>query len=184
MIMQRTLFHVALSLALLTGSLAPYSADAATPGAVRTIDQGIHKLNALDGQLVIITGTYQDTTAYKRSLSVFFQKNGDPVWHHVPIAEDKDTLTTEWFHVSRGESTLSDAAVVQRGKDIFLIVVERNPDKRVFKTTRYRFQKSGDDYPDAPSLLFVPQSSNTVSGTKSDTVETMLQKETGTTVHN
>jgi hypothetical protein len=181
--MQRPLFQTVLSLALLAGGLAPGCASIAAPTAIRTTDQGIHKLDALDGQLIVVTGTYQDTTAYKRSLSVFFQKKSDPVWHHVPIAEDKDTLTTEWFHVSRGETTLSDAAVVQKGNDVFLIVVERNQEKRIFKTTRYRFQKSGDDYPDAPSLLFVPQSSISTSGAKSDSVETILRNETGMTAH-
>jgi len=160
-----------------TGPATSLAGVTAPPPVIRTTDQGLHHIGVAGGQLTVVIGTYQNTQVYKRSLSAYFQRNGESKLNLVPIVESEVDYTTEWFNLSRGETTLADAALVSKGSSVNLIIVDRSPEKNVFTVKRYLFREAGNDYPDGPGMLFVPQSSKTLSSKKSDSVESVLKRE-------
>jgi hypothetical protein len=152
-------------------------AQAAAAPVIRTSDQGLHRIAVPGGQLIAIKGTYQDTQRYKRSLSFFFQATNKGEWQHVPVVESETDYTTEWFHSTEGETTMSDAVIVRGSSAVFLIVVDKLPGKNAYKVARYAFGEADDSHPDGPAYLFIRRSLRTVTGRASDSVETMLDKE-------
>jgi len=149
----------------------------AATNAVRTTQQGLHSWHTESGKLYAVTGTYQDTTTYRRSMSFYFQANGESEWQQVPIVESSVDLTTEWTSASRGETTWRDAVVVPRGKNVYLIIANRVIHKAAISVARYKFSPSGDDFPDAPAALFVPLSQATHQLARFKSIEAVLDKE-------
>ncbi|GAB3375833.1 hypothetical protein [Massilia agri] len=153
------------------------SAIAASDAVVRTTQQGMHSWKTAAGRLFMVAGTYQDTTAYRRSVSFCFQENDQGDWLQVPIVESKVDLTNEWTTASLGETTLRDAAVVPLGKDVYLIIANRHTDSPTIVVKRYRLSAAGNDYPDGPAMLFVPVSTATYQVAKLKSVEAVLDRE-------
>ncbi|AVR97104.1 hypothetical protein [Pseudoduganella armeniaca] len=69
---------------ILAGSLALAAQASAT---VSSQQQGLHQWPALKGKLILINGTYQDTTTYKRSLTFYFESKPGGEWLHVPVVD-------------------------------------------------------------------------------------------------
>lgn len=157
--------------------VAAAAAHAAPLQSIRTTDQGIHTIRTAGGKLTVVAATYQDAQVYKRSFSLFFQDGKENELQLVPIMESKVDHPTQWMHISRGETTIEDAAVVPRGTKVYLVVVSKPDDKPAFEVVRYVFKVDAGDYPDGPFYLFAPESSTTLRGTKSDSVETILDRE-------
>ena len=166
--------------ACLLGALAfsgAGSAHAAADAVVRTTQQGLHSWKIETGKLYMVAGSYQDTVAYRRSMSFYFQSNGQSEWHQVPIVESQVDLTTAWTSASRGETTLRDAIVVPRGKNVYLVIANRMADKPAITVARYKFVLDSDDFPDGPSALFVPLSSASYPLKNVKSIEAVLDKE-------
>ncbi len=173
-------FPHAVLAACLFGALLPGrtgSANAASDAVVRTTQQGVHSWKTTSGKLFMVAGTYQDTTAYRRSVSFYFQENDQGDWMQVPIVESKVDLTTEWTTASRGETTLRDAALVPLGKDVHLIIADRRADGPTIVVKRYRLSAAGNDYPDGPAMLFVPVATATYQVAKVKSIEAVLDRE-------
>jgi hypothetical protein len=152
-------------------------AHAASDTVVRTTQQGVHSWKTAEGKLFMVAGTYQDAVTYRRSMSFYFQANGESNWRQVPIVESPVDFTTEWTSASRGEATLRDAVVVPRGNAIYLVIANRVVDKPTIAVARYKFSMGGEDYPDAPEALFVPLSASSYPLAKTKSIEAVLDKE-------
>ena len=79
--------------------------------------QGVTEWKLASGKLILVAGTYQDTTSYKRSMTFYHQEKTGAEWMHVPIAEGKVDFPLTFFSISSGETTVEDAVVVARGED-------------------------------------------------------------------
>lgn len=160
---------------ILAGSLTlAVQADA----AVSSQQQGLHQWPALKGKLILINGTYQDTTTYKRSLTFYFESRPGAGWLHVPVVDGAGAQALTWFSISQGEQTVADAAVVARGDGIELVVAETRPGKSApIAVRRYRLAESDDDNPDGPAYYFKTLSATSYPAKARQTVDTVLKKE-------
>ena len=70
-------------------ALACCMALGAVPAAasVTSQQQGLHQWPVLKGKLILVNGTYQDTTSYKRSLTFYFESKAGAEWLHVPVVD-------------------------------------------------------------------------------------------------
>lgn len=152
-------------------------AHAAADAVVRSTQQGLHSWKIQSGKLFMVAGTYQDTVTYRRSMSFYFQSDGDSEWQQVPIAESRVKLTTDWTSASRGETTLRDAVLVPRGKVVYLVIASRMVDRPTIAVSRYKFALDSDDFPDGPSALFIPLSTTSYQLANVKSIEAVLDKE-------
>jgi hypothetical protein len=136
-------------LSTLAGSALP--AKAVT---VSSTKQGMEQWRALNGKLILVAGTYQDTTNYKRSLTFFFEEKAGAQWLHVPIIESEADHTLTWFTISSGETTVADAVVSTQGDNIYLITAEKTSGKTGVTANWYKFVAAGSDFPDGPAYVF------------------------------
>jgi hypothetical protein len=150
---------------------------AATDAVVRTTQQGLHSWKLQSGKLFMVASTYQDTVTYRRSMSFYYQSSGQSEWQQVPIVESQVDLTTAWTSASRDETTLRDAVVVPRGKNVYLVIANRLVDKPTIAVSRYKFALDSDDFPDGPSALFVPLSTASYQLANVKSIEAVLDKE-------
>jgi len=144
---------------------------------VFTTQQGLHTWNTKSGKLFMVTGTYQDTTSYRRSISFYFKEENDPTWLQVPIIESAVDSTTAWTSASRGETTLRDATVFARGNGIYLIIAELDVKKAIISVSRYKFSSTEEDFPDGPEKLFIPKSTKKYQLSKIKSIEGALNLE-------
>jgi hypothetical protein len=157
------------------------AAIAATPAGNTSLSseqQGIHQWQVLGGKLVLITGTYQDVLAYKRSLTFYFESKPGEAWMHAPIIDGDKRNALTWLSISQGEQTVADAAVVTRANGVELVIAETKP--RVLapiSVTWYRFNEAGEEETDGPSYFFKKTSSTSYPGNAKLTVEQVLKKE-------
>jgi len=161
-------------------ALASCGGACAAPAAavVGSQQQGMHQWKALDGKLILINGTYQDTSSYKRSLTFYFESKAGPEWLHVPVVDSPTGQTLTWFSVSQGEQTVADAAVVARADGVQLVIAETRPGARTPITVRwYQLAEAGDDNPDGPAYAFKKMSATSYPASAKLTIEQVLKKE-------
>jgi hypothetical protein len=175
--LKKNMVALACMLALAAGTtiVSTSSVQAAT---ITSSKQGLQQWSVLNGKLMLVAGTYQDTTSYKRSLTFFFEEKAGGAWLHVPVIESEADHTLTWFSVSAGETTVADAIVTTQGDGIYLIIAEKKGDKSSITATWYKFSAAGADFPDGPAYLFKSIASNAYPKTRL-TVEDVLKKETG-----
>jgi hypothetical protein len=53
--------------------------------SVSSQQQGMHQWQLPKGKLILINGSYQDVTTYKRSLTFYFEDKPGAAWLHVPL---------------------------------------------------------------------------------------------------
>jgi hypothetical protein len=159
--------------------LAACLAIAVPAGAAVTSDQqGLHQWPALDGKPILVNGTYQDTTTYKRSLTFYFQGKSGGAWLHVPLIDSDSAPTFTWFSIAHGEQTVADAAVVAEAGSVELVIAETRPGAAASITVRtYRLTEAGDDMPDGPAYYFKKISATRYPASAKLTVEQVLKKE-------
>lgn len=154
----------------------------AIPGSgsasVSSQQQGLHQWPVFKGKLVLINGTYEDTTTYKRSLTFYFEGKPGSEWLHVPVIDSETERTLTWFSISRGEQTIADAVVVARDDGVELVLAETRPGARAPIAVRwYRLAEAGDDNPDGPAYFFKKISATSYPASAKLTVEQVLKKE-------
>lgn len=162
-------------------ALAAHGGVSAAPGAaiVSSQQQGLHQWPVLKGKLVLVNGTYQDTTTYKRSLTFYFESKPGAEWLHVPVIDSPTEQDMTWFSISQGEQTVADAAVVARGETVELVIAETKPGKSAPIAVRwYRLAESDDDNPDGPGYFFKKTAATSYPAKAKLTVEQVLKKET------
>jgi hypothetical protein len=154
---------------------APAAAAAST---VSSQQQGMHQWQILNGKLILINGTYQDTTSYKRSLTFYFESKAGAEWLHVPVVDSETEQPLTWFSISRGEQTVADAAVVARADRVELVIAETRPGARGPISVRwYRLAEAGDDNVDAPGYFFKKMAVTSYPASAKLTIEQVLKKE-------
>lgn len=157
---------------LLAALCAMQAASAAT---FTTMQQGMQQLKALNGKLIMVTGSYHDTTSYKRSLTFYFEEKPGGEWLHVPVIASEVDHDLTFFSVSKGEETIEDAVLTTQGADNFLIVAEKKGTGVIAHW--YKFAAAGADYPDGPAFMFKPAGTKSYAKNSNPTVENVLQKE-------
>ncbi|WEF34321.1 hypothetical protein [Pseudoduganella chitinolytica] len=154
------------------------AAPAGAAASVSSLQQGLHQWAVLKGKLVLVNGTYQDVTTYKRSLTFYFESKPGAAWLHVPVIDSPTEQETTWFSISQGEQTVADAAVVARGEGVELVIAETKPGKGAPVAVRwYRLAESDDDNPDGPAYFFKRTSATSYPAKAKLTVEQVLKKE-------
>jgi hypothetical protein len=145
---------------------------------VSSQQQGMHQWQLPKGKLILINGSYQDVTTYKRSLTFYFESKPGEEWLHVPITDGNARHALTWFSISQGEQTVADAMVVMRANRVELVIAETRP--RVAAPIAvhwYRFTEAGDEDTDGPAYSFKKVSATSYSTNTRLTVEQVLKQE-------
>lgn len=148
---------------------------------VTPMHQGLHQWPALGGKLMLVVGTYQDTTAYRRSYTFYFKQAKSETWYQTPVFDKKGLPEFEWDSTSGGETTLADGVVVARPDGVYFITADKRADRGYAErgditVTWNKLVTDDKDYPDGPAYLFKPNF--TRSYPKSAlTVEAVLARE-------
>ena len=154
---------------------------AAIPAGAIPMKQGLHQWPALKGKLMLVVGTFQDSTSFHRSYTFYFKDGKDEAWNQVPVRNKAGRAQFEWDSATGAEVTLADGVVLQRPEGMYFIVADKHAeqtyqDKGDIIVTWYKLIESGDDHPDDPAYQFKPEF--TRSYPKSGlTVEAILAKE-------
>jgi len=162
----------------LSGAAAPASAATANTNAVvRSTQQGLQQWSIAGGKLMLVNGSYQDTTTYKRSLTFYFREAGNDAWNHVPIIETEVDRPLTWFSESQGETTQADALVWQKPDGVYLVTASVTTTPNEFRVVIYKFVEAGDDFPDGPAHLFKRVAEKKCPARKCASVEDALKWE-------
>lgn len=152
----------------------------AAPGhaSVSSLQQGTHQWPALKGKLILVNGTYQDITTYKRSMTFYFERKPGADWLHVPVVTSETDQDLTWFNISQGEQTLADAVVVARPDGIELVVAETKPGASAPVAVRcYRLVEADQEQSYGPGYIFKKISTKSWPAKAGLTVEQVLEKE-------
>lgn len=165
-----------LAFMLATVSAAPAPAPVKVPPAqiIPSTKQGMQKFAQPGGNLVMIAGSYQDVTTYKRSLTFYFVDKTSTDWDHVPIYDVEVGNTLTWFSISTGETTTADAVLALYGDAAYLIIAER-PAKGQINATWFKLIEADGNSNDGPAHQFVKIATHVHPRTKS--IEDVLKAE-------
>ncbi|NGZ87440.1 hypothetical protein [Duganella aceris] len=167
--------------ALCSMTLYGGSAFAVAPAEAIPMKQGLHQWPALKGKLILVVGTYQDTTSFRRSYNFYFKDGKDEAWNQVPVRNKAGRMQFEWDSASGAEVTLADGIISPRADAVYFIVADKRADqsyqeKGDITVTWYKLIESGDDMPDDPAYQFKPAFARTYPKSAA-TVEAILSKE-------
>lgn len=156
-------------------------AHATAPSESVPMTQGWHRWSALQGELILVVGSYQDTTNFHRSYTFYFKDNKDETWNQVPVRNKTGRLQFEWDSASGAEITLADGVISHRDHAVYFVVADRRADQgyqaRADTTvTWYKLIESGEDMPDDPAYQFKPIFTRTYPQSAA-AVETILGRE-------
>lgn len=144
---------------------------------VTTMQQGLHQWSIGSGQLILIAGTDEDTTRYKRSFTFYFRETARGNWLHVPIIEGPVDFAKTWYTASRGESTLADTVVIVKGNVVRLVIVSLKTSGMSVDVDEYNFVQEDPQYPDGPAYLFKKTARNSLPVRNEQTVSGILEQE-------
>jgi hypothetical protein len=154
---------------------------AAVPQEGVPMKQGLHQWPAMKGKLILVTGTYQDTTAFRRSYNFYYKDGKDEAWNQVPLLNKAGRMQLEWDSASGGEVTLADGVVSARNDAVYFIVADKRADhgyaeKGDITVTWYKLAQAGDELPDGPAYYLKPEFTRSYPKSAA-TVESILTKE-------
>lgn len=153
---------------------APTPAKVAAAQIIPSTKQGMQKFPQPSGNLIMIAGSYQDVTTYKRSLTFYFTDKAGTDWDHVPIYDVEVGNTLTWFSISSGETTTADAELALHGDTAYLIIAER-PAKGQINATWFKLIEADGNSNDGPAHQFVKVATHSYPRTKS--IEDVLKAE-------
>lgn len=157
---------------------ASVAAPATGGASLSTHQQGMHQWQVKGGKLILITGTYQDVTTYKRSLTFYLESKPGDDWMHVPVITSETDQDTTWFSISQGEQTVADALVVPRAGTVELVVADTKAGGPGPVSVRwYRLTEYSDENPYGPAYYFKKISTASYPASARLTVEQVLSKE-------
>jgi hypothetical protein len=146
--------------------------------SVSSQQQGMHQWQLPKGKLILINGSYQDVTTYKRSLTFYFEDKPGSAWLHVPLINSDTDQDLTWFSISQGEQTVSDAVVVPHAGSVELVIASTRPGAlAAVAVRRYRLAEYSDDNPYGPAHYFKKISAASYPSSAKLTVEQVLEKE-------
>jgi hypothetical protein len=156
-------------------------AAVAAPTPTVPMPQGQHQWPALNGKLILIVGTYQDTTSFRRSYNFYFNIAKDEAWSQVAVRNKAGRMQREWDSASGADVTLADGVVAPRADGVYFVVADKRADQGYqeegdITVTWYKLTESGDDTPDDPPYQFKPAFARTYPKSAA-TVESILKKE-------
>jgi len=155
---------------------AIYAACAGTAFAdVASTRQGLHQWPAFGGKLYMVAGTNVDVLHYRRTMTFYFQEKSGGDWNMVPVSDGPDSLSEQWNHVVRGETTVRDGFVAARGDDVFLIEAALDDKSGGVDATWYRLVTDDPAYADGPWVVLKRVAR--VPYPRGSTVEAVLKKE-------
>ncbi len=154
---------------------------AAGPAETVPMKQGLHQWPALKGKLMLVVGTYQDTTNFHRSYTFYFKDGKDEAWNQVPVRNKAGRAQFEWDSATGAEVTLADGVVASRPNGVYFVVADKHAeqayqDKGDITVTWYKLSESDDDHPDDPAYQFKPEFTRAYPKSGM-TVEAILAKE-------
>lgn len=167
--------------AMLAVSTLYSTAVAAAAAEVVPMKQGLHQWPALRGKLILVTGSYQDTTTFHRSYNFYYKDGKDEAWNQLPLLNNAGRMQLEWDSASGGEVTLADGVVTARSDAVYFIVADKRADQSYYEegditVTWYKLVEAGDELPDGPAYYFKPEFTRNYP--KSATpIEAILNKE-------
>lgn len=153
---------------------SPLPPKAGVTQIVTSNKQGVQKFHLPSGNLIMVAGSYQDVTTYKRSLTFFFADKNSGEWDHVPIYDVEVGHTLTWFGISSGETTVADAMLALHGESAYLIVAAR-PAKGQISATWFKLIEADGNTNDGPAHQFVKIATHSYPRTRS--IEDVLQAE-------
>lgn len=123
--------------------------------------QGLHQWNAAGGKLMLVVGTYQDSTSYRRNYAFYFKETNDDAWNQVVIADKSGRQRVSWDSAVGGDVTLADGVVVTRPDAAYFVVADKRADKGYrdkgdISVTWYKLAEADDSRPDNPAYLLKP----------------------------
>lgn len=169
-------------LALQTGMLSLAVACSLVRAAdVTPMHQGLHQWPALGGKLMLVVGTYQDTSTYRRSYTFYFKEAKGDTWYQTPLFNKKGLPEFEWNSGTGGETTLADGVVAARPDGVYFITADKKADhgyeeKGTITVTWNKLVTDDKDHPDGPAYLFKRGFTRSYTNT-SLTVEAVLARE-------
>lgn len=143
--------------------------------------QGLHQWPVLSGKLILVVGTYQDTTTFRRSYTFYFKDGTEEAWNQVPVRNKAGRAQFEWDSATGAEVTLADGVISRRAEGVYFIVADKRAeqayqDRGDITVTWYKLTESSDDKPDDPPYQFI-QNFTRVYPKSSTTIEAILSKE-------
>lgn len=154
-------------------------------GAAETypMKQGLHQWPAAGGKLMLVVGTYQDTTAFRRTYSFYFKTAKDDAWNQVTLADKDGRPQATWNSADHGEFTLADGIVVAHPDGVYFVVADKPmagnanyDDKRDASATWYKLTLADDEHPDDAPYQFKPAFKRAYPKT-AQTVDAILARE-------
>lgn len=146
------------------------------------MQQGLHQWPALNGKLILVVGTYQDSVTFRRTYSFYFKETEDEAWNQVPLLTKAGRPQFDWYSASGGDVTLADGLISSRSDGVYFIVADKRADQGYYEkgditVTWYKLIQAPEDRPDDPPYLFKPVFTRAYFKSAS-TVEVILAKET------
>jgi hypothetical protein len=144
--------------------------------------QGLHEWKLPAGKVILVVGTYQDTTTFKRSYNFYFQAKNSEAWNQVPILRKPDDLQFTWSSASGGDVTLADGIVSAQASGVYFIRADKRADNGWYEkgesvVTWFKFSEADNDHPDDPPYSLRPVFTRHYSKTLNLSVEDILNKE-------
>ena len=158
-------------------------AGSAQGAGIYPLAQGLHQWATSGGKLILVVGTYQDSTTFHRSYSSYFKTANDDAWNQVAVPAKDGASQFTWRSASHGEFTLADGIVVQRAYGVYFVAADKPmvkganyADKRDASATWYKLTLADDDHPDDAPYQFKPVFRHSYAQT-SQTVDAILARE-------
>lgn len=146
-------------------SLLAFTLFVGSAGAadVTPMRQGLHQWPLKEGKLMLVVGTYQDTTSFRRSYSFYFKHARDEAWYQVPVIRKNGESAFPWESASSGEVTLADGILVPHSDSIYFVVGDKRVgrdgnyyDKGDITATWNKLSLAGDEEADGPAYRLHP----------------------------
>lgn len=152
--------------------------------------QGLHEFSVAGGKVMLVVGSYQDTTSFWRSYQLYFVGSGQAEWHQVPRMAKPDDVQFSLTSSGGGDHTLDDWVALKRGAKFYMVrAVKRTGTtalakgdvkgeiKGEVKVTWYQLVEASNDVPDAPAYYLKPVFTRHYGGAMKLDVDAVLAKE-------
>lgn len=145
------------------------------------MSQGVHQWSTLNGKLLLVVGTYQDSTSFHHSYTFYFKEGKGEAWNQVVLKNRAGHPQFEWDSAVGADVTLADGVISPRGDAIYFIVADKRADKGYYEkgditVTWYKLILADDQHPDDPGYQ-LSQTFTRSYPNSSSTVEAILGRE-------
>ena len=144
--------------------------------------QGLHTYPVENGKLILVAGSYQDVTTFRRSYHFYFIPKGDETWNQVPLAHEPGELEFTITSAGQGDETVSDGALVRLTDKIYFVRATKRPSKgpqhsAAIDATWFQFVEAPNNEPDGPAYSLKPVFTRTYADVGKTSVDSVLRAE-------